>query len=160
MVTRPTWSWYAHEVKNVKSPRGCLRDAMRKTRGRWMRDPQLYEIVATCFGQEVRSTMRSSSTNVPSITDGLSYIGIPEGQSRLGGRLCSLSWALLGHRAWSMVARHHGPPECYADLLSSVEAYAEMASIDIKELGAAARPGAAAVDVSTRPTALGGHPLR
>ena len=125
-VTRPCWSWYTKEVKEIKSPRDALLDALTKTRGRWMRDPQFYEIVRNCFGQQAPASTRGSTADV------LSDIGIAEGPSKLADRMCTLSWVLIGHRAWSMAVRHHGPPECYADLLSPVEVQAQRAANDMK----------------------------
>ncbi len=46
-------------------------------------------------------------------------MGLPLGTSPLTDRLLELTWALVGKRAWSLAARFHGPPECYAGLLSS-----------------------------------------
>ena len=44
--------------------------------------------------------------------------GIPLGASFLSDRLLELAWALVEQRTWSLSARCHGPPECYAGLLS------------------------------------------
>jgi hypothetical protein len=136
-VTRPCWSWYTREVKNIKSAGDGLRDALTKTRGRWMRDPQLYEIVSNCFGHGLLAS-NCSGLGLPASTrksfvDVLSDIGMAEGPSRLAEKMCTLSLVLMGHRAWSMAVRHHGPPECYADLLSSVEDQAQRAANDLKK---------------------------
>ena len=45
-------------------------------------------------------------------------MGIPLGASFLSDRLLELAWALVGKRSWSLAARLHAPPECYAGLLS------------------------------------------
>ena len=46
-------------------------------------------------------------------------MGIPLGASFLSARLPELAWALVGKRSWSLSARFHGPPECYAGVLST-----------------------------------------
>jgi hypothetical protein len=125
-VIRPCWTWYSQEVKGIKSVRDGLRDALTKTRSRWMRDPQLYDIVRNCFGQQAPASTRGSTENV------MFDIGIAEGPSKMADRMCALSWVLIGHRAWSLAVRHHGPPECYADLLSSVEVQAQRAANDMQ----------------------------
>ena len=49
----------------------------------------------------------------------LDYIGIPMGVSTLAPRMFSLVANVLANRCWSLVVRHHGPPDIYVGLFSS-----------------------------------------
>ena len=43
---------------------------------------------------------------------------VPHAHSVVADRVATLTWSILSNRAWSCAARHHGPPQCYAGLLS------------------------------------------
>ena len=103
VVTRACWSWYCKQVKRVRQPKDNLSVTLAATQGAWLTDRQLSE------------TFRDALLDPRS----LCYIGLPLGRSPLTDRLLELTWALVGKRAWSLAARFHGPPECYAGLLSS-----------------------------------------
>ena len=103
IVSRACWSWYSRQVKRVRRPKDNLLSTLAATQGAWHADRQLSE------------TFRDALLDRRS----LSYMGIPLGTSLLSDRLLELTRALVGKRAWSLAARYHGPPECYAGLLSS-----------------------------------------
>jgi hypothetical protein len=103
VVTRPCWSWYSAQVKRVRQAKDTLSVTLAATQGAWHTDRQLSETFRDAL-QDRRS---------------LSYMGLPLGTSPLTDRLLELTWALVGKRAWSLAARFHGPPECYAGLMSS-----------------------------------------
>ncbi len=103
IVTRVCWSWYSRQVKRVRQPIDNVSLTLAATQGAWHADRQL------------SGTFRDALLDSQS----LSYMGIPLGTSLLSDRLLELTWTLVGRRAWSLAARYHGPPECYAGLLSS-----------------------------------------
>ena len=103
IVTRACWSWYTRQVKRVRRPKDNLALTLAATQGAWHADRQLSE------------TIRDALLDRQS----LSYMGIPLGASFLSDRLLELTWALVEKRSWSLSARFHGPPECYAGLLST-----------------------------------------
>ena len=103
IATRACWTWYSTQVKQVKSPKDGLREALAMTQGRWQGDSHLSGIVVDALLDQ----------------NSLCYMGIEMGPSMLATRLFHLTWCILGHRAWSQAVRHHGPPGCYADFLSS-----------------------------------------
>ena len=103
VVTRACWTWYDKQVKNVRRPKDNLASALAATQGAWHADSQLSGTVSDAL-------LESKS---------LAYMEIPLGESLLSARLLELTWGLLGRRAWSLAARLHGPPECYAGFLSS-----------------------------------------
>ena len=102
IVTRACWSWCSRQVKRVRRPKDNLALTLAATQGAWHADRQLSE------------TIRDALLDRKS----LSYMGIPLGASFLLDRLLELTWALVEKRSWSLSARFHGPPECYAGLLS------------------------------------------
>ena len=101
-VTKPLWNWYTDQVQNVKSPKQGLVELASNADRRWMRDPQFADLITNAFH------------SVPS----LSYMDLPPAHSVMSSRLVSLVWNLLSHRAWSLAARHHSPPQRYVELLS------------------------------------------
>ncbi len=104
VATRPCWTWYTREVQTVKSPGDNLRESFAMSNSRWKSDAHLSELV------------RDSLVDATS----LAYAGVEMGASGsvLASRLFDLTVHILSHRAWSLAVRHHGPPACYADLLS------------------------------------------
>ena len=74
------------------------------THGRWMCDPH--------FPAIVRNALHASAS--------LAFMEVPLASSVCADRVASLTWAVLSNRAWSWAARHHGPPQCYAGLLSQL----------------------------------------
>ena len=101
-VTKPLWNWYSDQVKHVKSPKEGLAELAALGDGAWMRDPQLADLVA--------NALHSAAS--------LSYMNVPPAHSVMTNRIVSLTWRLLSQRAWSLAARHHGPPQSYVGLLS------------------------------------------
>ena len=101
-VTKPLWNWYTDQVQNVKSPKQGLAELSSNADCKWMQDPQLADLVTNAFHSP------------PS----LSYMDVPPAHSVLSSRIVSVVWNLLGQRAWSLAARHHGPPQSYVGLLS------------------------------------------
>ena len=90
-------------MQNVKSPSDGLTELNQNADGKWMRDPQLIDLVSNALHA------------MPS----LAYMDVPPAQSVIAGRIVSVVWNLLAHRSWSLAARHHGPPQSYIGLLSS-----------------------------------------
>ena len=101
-VLRPLWSWYTDQVTKVKASKHGLAELLALAEGRWMSDPQ--------FGDLVTNSLRCSAS--------LSYMEVPEANSKLSDRIMSLTSLVVGQRAWSVAARHHAPPQTYVGLLS------------------------------------------
>ena len=115
-VTRSCWSWYARQVKNVKSPTEGLQDALALTQGNWSREKHLRDLIYESF---------ESHTN-------LDYMGISCGCGDKSRKLFSLGARVLSNRCWSMAVRHHGPPDIYVGVLSSSQAKREWAIARLK----------------------------
>ena len=101
-VTKPLWNWYVDQVQNVKSPKQGLMELAALDESKWMQDPQLAALVTNAF---------HSATS-------LSYMNVQPGHSPMTSRIVALVWRLVSQRAWSLAARHHGPPQSYVGLLS------------------------------------------
>ncbi len=111
IATRSCWSWYSQQITCVQSPLQGLKQTLAATQGRWHSDPHLSE------------TVRDALLDPTS----LSYMGIEPGSSVMLARLLQLTLSILSHRTWSLAVRHHGPPECYAALLSAQADHAQRA---------------------------------
>jgi len=98
-VTRACWTWYASQVKDVKNPEDNLKDLAGSCRTGWV---------------SLRETIQFVCHN----TANLEYMGLLEdGCEEMLSRTLSLTLHLLGNRAWSILVRCGGPPECYIGVL-------------------------------------------
>ncbi len=108
VVTRGCWTWYADEVKKVKSPHQGLQCTLAASQGRW------------ASSQHLQQTIHDSLYN----RDDLKFMGIDISAPSSGQTRKHAHWALmlmlhvLRNRVWSLAARHHIPPEVYVGVLS------------------------------------------
>lgn len=120
VVSQACWSWYTFHVQKIKTPMQNLKHLV-KTHNSWQID------------QHLKDTIRDSLYN----ESNLRFMGMHIGDNSPAMRRAvqatlSLMLTLLGHRAWSMAARHSVPPEAYAGILSSRQDLRETAMLELK----------------------------
>ena len=101
VATRPTWSWYTHTVKDVKSPDDNLVQLV-KLSDSWNSEPHLKKTAAIAISRDSQ------------LVDLLQSMDFED----TACKTASLSHHILKRRAWSL-AKNSAPPDCYAGLLST-----------------------------------------
>lgn len=119
VVSQPIWTWYADQVKHVKSPAQSLKRLIIGPD--WSVDKHLIDTIKFSLYDESK----------------LMYMGIVVGDTSEGARnlvnwVLDLTVCLLGHRAWSQASRESLPPEEYKGLLSRVTAHQEAAMATLR----------------------------
>ena len=100
VCSRPCWTWYSSEVKNVQNHHDSLLRAVQ-LQTTWMRQVELQELASIPVSRDPQLIRLISE----------------KGMTDCGVKTLELTMHLLMRRSWSF-ARHGAPPDCYASLLS------------------------------------------
>lgn len=101
VCTKACWTWYAQNVKQVKSPKEGLEDLARLQYTGWAKDPHLSGTIRDCL----------------LTLENLNYMELVDGETVMASRVLSLTLHIVSRRAWSLAVRCNGPPACYIGLL-------------------------------------------
>ena len=99
LCTRPVWSWYSHQVKDIQNPVDQV-GRLVQLKDDWAHERHLRKLAAlpTSMSEELISLVAKSEF------------------ADTAAKISELSQRLLKHRAWSL-SRASAPPDCYAGLL-------------------------------------------
>ena len=106
-VSRPCWTWYTQQVKDVQSAQEGLQQTIAWS-SNWHKDPHLVDICRSMYDTKVLDRLLMYQ----------SLQGRDDQQNDLGRLVFKYGAELLSHRLWSM-ARYGTCPECFAGLLSA-----------------------------------------
>ena len=106
-VSRPCWTWYTQQVKDVQSAQEGLQQTIAWS-SNWHKDPHLVDICRSMYDTKVLDRLLMYQ----------SLQGRDDQQNDSGRLVFKYGAELLSHRLWSM-ARYGTCPECFAGLLSA-----------------------------------------
>ena len=110
IATRPTWTWYANSVKQVKNADDSLQNTIFLSFN-WSCDSHLQETAAILMWQDIEFERLVSDPELGKFTD-------------THQKLYQLCTQLLKNRAWSLAKQYSCPPD-YAPILGNDEGAAQ-----------------------------------